>query len=187
MQRWMNFRCVLSWIALSAALALVAQPATAQAADAAANPVVSSAKMFYQRDAKNMTAAAEEMPAGKYGYQPTAGQWTFGKLVSHIAESNGLLCGTLSGMPAPAAVNVSPTASKDDLVARLKASFDFCDKTLGGLTDAQLGGTVTLFHHSMPRAGALISLTSDLADHYSQMAIYLRLNGMLPPSAQPRK
>ena len=181
MRTWTEVLCVSIFTALIAGQVMAAPPA-----HTAANPVVSSAKMFYQRDAKNMTAAAEEMPAGKYNYRPTAGQWTFGKLVSHIAQSNGFLCGTLSGMHAPAAVNVSPTASKADLVAGLKASFDFCNTALSGVTDAKLGTTVSLFHHEMPRAGALISLTSDLADHYSQMAVYLRLNGMLPPSAQHR-
>jgi hypothetical protein len=55
-------------------------------AEAAANPVVWSAKMLYERDSKNMIAAAEEMPADKYSYHPTPDQWTFGKVVSHIAQ-----------------------------------------------------------------------------------------------------
>ena len=52
----------------------------------AANPVVWSAKMLYELDSKNMIAAAEEMPADKYSYHPTPDQWTFGKVVSHIAQ-----------------------------------------------------------------------------------------------------
>lgn len=165
---------------------LLAQ-APAPSAEATANPVVSSAKMLYQRDEKNMTGAAEEMPADKYSYHPTPDQWTFGKLVSHVAQSNGGLCGALSGTPAPASLHVSDTASKAELVAALKASFDFCSSAFDGLTDAKLGETINVFHRQMPRAMALVLLPSDLADHYSQMASYLRLNGMLPPSAQPRK
>ena len=38
-----------------------------------------------------------------------------------------------------------------------------------------------------PRAFALIALTNDWADHYSSAAMYLRLNGLLPPTAQPKK
>lgn len=179
---------------LGAAMALTAEPALlAQAAatplpaEAAANPVVWSAKMLYQRDAKNMMAAAEEMPENKYSYRPTPEQWTFGKLVSHVAQSNGGLCAALSGTPAPKATQVSETVSKADLVAALQASFDYCGPVLDGLTDAKLGETITLFHRTMPRATALLVLPADLADHYSQMAAYLRLNGMLPPSAQPKK
>ena len=184
MRNWTGVLCALTLTALAAGPVLAASAPKAPSAEAAANPVVSSAKMFYGHDAKNIIAAAEEMPANKYSYRPTAGQWTFGKLISHVAQSNGFMCGALSGMHAPATLNVSPTASKSDLVAGLKASFGFCNTALNSVTDAKLGSTITFFHHQMPRAGALISLTSDLADHYSQMAGYLRLNGMLPPSAQ---
>ncbi|MFZ0690491.1 MAG: DinB family protein [Acidobacteriaceae bacterium] len=168
---------------------LLAQAAAAPAlpAEATANPVVWSAKLLYDRDVKNMIAAAEEMPEDKYSYHPTPDQWTFGKLVSHVAQSNGGLCGALSGTAAPATLQVSETASKADLVAALKASFDFCGPVLGGLTDAKLGEAITVFHRPMVRATALVLLPVDLADHYSQMAGYLRLNGMLPPSAQPKK
>jgi uncharacterized damage-inducible protein DinB len=179
---------VMTLMAVATGPVLLAQATAAPLpAEAAANPVVWSAKMLYQRDAKNMIAAAQEMPEDKYSYHPTPDQWTFGKLVAHVAESNGGLCGALSGTTAPAAVHVSETASKADLVAGLKASFDFCGPVLDGLTDAKLGDTITLFHRTMPRATALLVLPADLADHYSQMAAYLRLNGMLPPSAQPRK
>jgi len=183
-----RFLSVMTVVALASPAVLLAQSSGTQpSADASANPVVSSAKMLYQRDAKNMIAAAEEMPEDKYNYHPTPDQWTFGKLVSHVAQSNGGLCGALSGTPAPASVHVSETATKAELVAGLKASFDFCGPVLDGLTDAKLGETINVFHRSMPRAMALVLLPADLADHYSQMAAYLRLNGMLPPSAQPKK
>jgi uncharacterized damage-inducible protein DinB len=170
-------------------LAQTPAPAAPQAmpAAAAANPVVWSAKFLYQHNAHNMIAAAQEMPADKYSYHPTADQWTFGKLVSHIAESNAHLCGALSGKPASPALTVSETAPKADLVAALQASFDFCSAALDGLTDAQLKDPVTFFGRQFPRATALMALTADLPDHYSQMASYLRLNGLLPPSAQPKK
>lgn len=179
---------VLTVLGLAPATILLAQtPAAPLPAEAAANPVVWSARTLYERDAKNMIAAAEEMPEDKYSYHPTPGQWTFGKLVAHVAQSNGGLCGSLSGTTAPAALHVSETAAKADLVAGLKASFNFCSPVLDGLTDAKLGETITVFHRTMPRAMALVLLPSDLADHYSQMAAYLRLNGMTPPSAQAKK
>ena len=144
--------------------------------------------MLYERESKNIMAAAAEMPADKYNYHPTADQWTFGRLVSHIAQSNRTLCSALSGEAAPAAPQVAVPAAKPELDAELKASFDFCGKALDGLTDAKLAEMVTLFRGThMPRAMALLALTADLPDHYSQMAGYLRLNGMLPPSAQPRR
>jgi uncharacterized damage-inducible protein DinB len=181
---------VMTLMAVMTGPVVLAQAAPAPAAlppEATANPMVWSAKLLYQRDVKNMIAAAEEMPEDKYSYHPTPDQWTFGKLVSHVAQSNGGLCGALSGATAPATLQVSDTASKADLVAALKASFDFCGPVLDGLTDAKLGEAITVFHRPMVRATALVLLPVDLADHYSQMAGYLRLNGLLPPSAQPKK
>jgi hypothetical protein len=70
----------------------------------------------------------------------------------------------------------------------LKASFDYCAKALDRLQDLQLGDPITYFGGiKKPRARALVELTDDLEDHYSQLAGYLRLNGMLPPSVAPNK
>jgi hypothetical protein len=176
-----------SFAATPALLAQAPTPAPMPAA-ATANPVVWSANEMYARSAKNIVAAAEEMPADKLAYKPTPDQITYGHILSHLAQSNGGLCAILSGSPAPAATKVADSASKDELVTALKASFAFCDTTMAGLTDAKLADTVTFFRGAqVPRARALLELTGDLMDHYSQMAGYLRLNGMLPPSAQPKK
>jgi len=67
-------------------------------------------------------------------------------------------------------------------------SFGFCSKAVTALQDSKLGDTITFFGgRKTPRARAVLELVADLADHYTQMAGYLRLNGILPPSAQPRK
>jgi uncharacterized damage-inducible protein DinB len=183
---------LLTTLALASVLSAQAptprSPTATQSTGAAtADPVVWSATQMYSHSAKNMLAAAQEMPADKYPYSPTPGQMTFAKLVSHVAQSNGLLCSALSGTPAPESLNAPETASKPDLIAALQASFTFCDTALAHLQDAQLGQQITLFRSQSPRARALFALTGDLEGHYSQMAGYLRLNGMLPPSAQPRK
>jgi uncharacterized damage-inducible protein DinB len=176
---------------LAAAPTLCAQAPSspvAPPAAATANPVVWSANQIFGREAKYVVAAADQMPAEKYSYHPTPDQWTFAKIVSHVAQSNGGLCGLISGAPAPAAVKVIETASKAELMSALQASVDFCGQVLGNLEDAKLGDTITFFRGAqVPRARALLELTADLPDHYSQMASYLRSNGMLPPSAAPKK
>ena len=85
----MRFLLVVRRMAWAAGPVLLAQgPAAPLPAEAAANPVVWSAKLLYARDAKNMIAAAEQMPGDKNNDHPTPDQWTFGKPVSHIAQSN---------------------------------------------------------------------------------------------------
>lgn len=153
---------------------------------AQSNPVMDSVRHIMQRQEKNLVAAAEEMPAGKYSFRPTSQQMTFGMLVSHVAGSNNFLCSRLSGTAAPKS-EVQATDSKEKLVAALKDSFAFCNTELAKVNDSGLGEQVKLFGgHEMPKAGGAISLTNDLADHYSQAAMYLRLNGLLPPSAKKK-
>lgn len=167
------------------AFCLTAVPLLAQQT---ANPTVSSAKEIFARQSAYIVGAAEEMPADKYAYHPTPDQWSFGKVVAHVTLANTHVCAMLSDKPAPGGPAVTESSQKPALIAALKASFDYCGNALDALRDSQLGDTITFFGGvKKPRARALLELTGDLEDHYSQMASYLRLNGMLPPSAKPAK
>lgn len=167
----------------------LAAPVVALAQGSTANPVVTSAREIFDRQSKYIVASANEMPAEKYGYRPTPEQWTFGKVISHVVQANFGVCAILSDTPAPSQNwKVTETDPKEKLVTALQASLDFCAQVLTNLQDAKLGDTVKFFGgRQVPRARALLELTDDLEDHYSQLASYLRLNGMLPPSAAPPK
>jgi hypothetical protein len=155
--------------------------------DPVPNPVSASVKSQMARSSKNMVAGAEAMPADKYGYKPTPDMMSFGHLMIHTADTNTTLCAALSGTPAPTA-KMEETDGKDKLVAGLKASFDFCATALANVDDAKLGEQVAIFGGRMvPRAAAWLILSGSWADHYGTEAVYLRLNGILPPTAQPKK
>jgi uncharacterized damage-inducible protein DinB len=152
-----------------------------------AGPVVSAAKEIMQRQQKNLTAAVEEMPAEKFGFRPTPAQMTFGHLAAHIATSNYFLCSKLGGMQAPKAT-AGENEAKDKLVGQLEDSFKFCSQAVDKLTAADLSTPVKLWgDRSTTKAGALIDLTNDWADHYAAAAIYLRLSGLLPPTAKAKE
>jgi hypothetical protein len=128
------------------------------------------------------------MPADKYSYKPTPDQVTFAHLAAHIANSNNFLCSKAADVPAPKAEEAKDTDSKDQLAAAVKASYAFCSDALSKMDDSKLGDTVELFGgRQFPRAMAALGLASGWADHYAAAAMYLRLNGLLPPSAQPKK
>src|SRR5580692_12633978 len=65
------------------------------------NPVTTMVKSQLTRYEKNMVAAADSMPAEKYGYKPTPDMNSFGHVVMHIAQSNYFLCSKISGTAAP--------------------------------------------------------------------------------------
>ena len=126
------------------------------------------------------------MPADKYGFKPTPAQMSFGKVVAHlIAEGNYELCSAASGQKAPEVGKFDESDPKDKLVAGLKDSFKFCETAFAQLQDAQLADSTPFFGgRKVTRALAVLVTVGDWADHYSQMAIYLRLNGHLPPTAK---
>ena len=190
-----RFMLVLLVMTLSAVLAtnaLAQQPAPAPTQEQAklapvTNPVSGAVKAQLPRFSKNMVAAAEAMPADKFAFKPTPEMNSFAHLVMHIAQSNNGLCSKISDTPAPEA-KLADTDPKDKLVAGLKASFDYCASALEKVDDSKLGDQMMLFgNRPFSRAAVLIILSDDWFDHYGAQATYLRLNGILPPSAQPRK
>ena len=151
------------------------------------NPVTTVIKEILPRQAKNLQAAVETMPPDKFSFKPTAPQMTFGHLVAHMIDSNYYLCAKASDIAQPK-VDAPKESDKNALVAALKASFDFCTTSLAKVDDTKLGDTIHAYGgREVPRAWALIALTNDWADHYSASATYLRLNGLLPPTAQSKK
>lgn len=149
------------------------------------NPVSDAFRDYAKSSAKNLIAAADAFPADKYAYKPTPAQMSVGDIVVHLAQGNDYLCGTIGGMKAPERTKVAATDSKESLMARLRETFTFCDQALASLTDANLGEELPFFGgRKMTRAAIMTLTTGDWADHYSQYANYLRLNGMLPPTSR---
>lgn len=167
-------------------LAVCALPLAIVATAQAQNPVTNGVRAIAQRQTKNIVDAAEEMPADKYGYKPTPAQMSFGDVVAHlIKEGNNYLCSAASGMKQPNADNFAGSDTKDKLVTGLKESFKFCENVLAQIQDAQLGDSIDFFGgRKVTKGFAALITVADWADHYSQMAIYLRLNGHLPPTAK---
>jgi len=168
------------------AVLLLAAWATAQTTPAQMkNPVGTALRDILPGRQKNTVAAVEAMPADKFKYKPTADQMTFGHLVVHMAETNYLLCSKAAAVPALKDEEVKDTDSKDKLVAALKASFDFCSDALAKMDDSKLVETTEGFGgKQVTRAWISLILAGTWADHYAETAMYLRLNGLLPPTAK---
>ncbi len=168
-------------ILVIAALLLLAVTALAQTK----NPVSSALRDILPGRQKNTVAAVEAMPADKFNYRPTPDQMAFGHLVAHMIETNNGLCSKATAVPAPKVEEAKESDAKEKLVAALKASFDFCSDALGKMDDSKLSETTEGFGgKQVSRAWASVVLASSWADHYAEAAMYLRLNGVLPPTAK---
>ncbi len=151
------------------------------------NPVTTVLRTILPRQQKNILAAIDAMPADKFSYKPTPDQISFAHLVVHITESNNSMCSKIADIPAPKVEEVKETDSKDKLLAAARASFDFCSTALANVDDSKLGDNVDFGRTQGPRAMAVFFLAGGWSDHYGAAAMYLRLNGILPPTAQPKK
>ena len=183
---------------LTIALVLPAFLAAQQPAAApVANPITAAFKTRITAMHRNIAQAFDSIPEDKFGYKPTPAQLTIGFIAQHVASDNYLFCDQFGAKKAslPEKDTATPdsvkaTWPKDSLVAKLKASFAFCQDAIGQLEDGKLADQVTLTFGGRSREVARISMVLghalDLADHYSQLANDLRLNGILPPTALPR-
>lgn len=168
--------------------AQMGQPSAAapQAAAPVKNPVTSVLRIILPRQQKNILAAIDAMPADKFSYKPTADQITFAHLVVHITESNNAMCAKVADIPAPKVDELKETDSKDKLLAAATASFDFCTSALANVDDSKLGENVDFGRVQSPRAMGVFFLAGGWSDHYGAAAMYLRLNGIVPPTAQAK-
>jgi uncharacterized damage-inducible protein DinB len=171
---------VLLFLAATVSAQMPAPAATAQIK----NPISSALRDALPGRQKNTVAAVEAMPADKFSYKPSADQMTFGHLVVHMGEANYFLCSRAADVPAPKVDEVKDTDSKDKLVAALKASFDFCSDALAKMDDSKLGETTEAMGQQVSRARMALGIVSNWADHYAEASMYLRQNGILPPTAK---
>jgi hypothetical protein len=146
---------------------------------------------------RNLAQAFDSIPERLFTYRPTPSQLTIGYIAQHLASDNYFFCNNFGSMKATrtaedtaTADSVKATWPKARLMADLKASFTFCENAFAQLDDAKLADqiTITFRGQSRPatRASMVLGHALDMADHYSQLANYMRLNNLLPPTALPR-
>ncbi len=169
--------------AVTLAVALLPRLVAAQG-----SPVADALRDFNTNQGKNLTAAADLFPADKYSYRPTPAQMSVAMVIVHLAQGNDFFCGAISGTKAPTRTKIDTTAGKPALVARLKETFDFCTSSLASVDDSKLSEQLPWFGKGQTKTRAAVEMitAADWADHYSQLSNYLRLNGMLPPTAKPK-
>src|SRR4029077_14781775 len=80
------------------------------------NPVADAFRNNASEMAKNLIAAAEELPADKYSYKPTPAQMSVGDIVNHLSQGNDYLCGSIGGVKAPERSKVSVADGKPALI-----------------------------------------------------------------------
>ena len=162
-----------------------------------ANPVTTAFRGRTMSLQRVLAQAFDSIPEAKFGYKPTPAQLTIGYIAQHLASDNYLFCNAFGNMKATIPAKDSATADsvkakwpRDSLLAKLKASLTFCEDAFAQLDDSKLGDQVSLTFggntRTVSRANMVLGHALDMADHYSQLANYMRLNNLVPPTALPR-
>ncbi len=147
-------------------------------------------------------SAAEAMPEEKYSYRPAEGQFkdskpafgpaemrTFAEQVKHVACANFAFASEFDGQAPPRACDQGgpdPAKTRRELLIYLRNSFQAIRKSIARITTQNqfdpIEGDYGAPNTRLGLAGVVIWHN---ADHYGQMIVYLRLNGIMPPASRP--
>ena len=132
-----------------------------------------------------MMKIADAMPEDKYSYRSTPPQRDYGQQVLHVAGANLLYLRFLGGKATAPTIDRNAKAKKDILKA-LADSFDYGTAVIREQTDLSMLEPVQTnqFLGTASRARVIYFLLGHTWDIYGQMAVYLRLNGLVPPASQ---
>lgn len=176
------------WI-LALALLAAAWPSAAQEAQAEAKPAPSPGPAgevleLWERIAKMNIDMAEQFPEEKYGFKPTPEVRSFKEQMLHVASSSYFFIRLAGGEKTRASHQGRETRA--DVVTLLKESYADGAALIRTLGDAGMERTVK--HPFADRMVSLRTLFNVAAnhggEHFGQLVIYYRLNGLVPPTTQ---
>jgi DinB family protein len=148
------------------------------------NPFSTDARQTYAMVKSSLLKAADKMPEENYSFRTTPQVRTFGEMIAHVADAGLMMCGVVKGEKVSA--NARSKTSKADLVAALKASFDYCDPVYASMTDAVGAAQVKWFVWDMSKLGLLNWNISHDNEMYGIIGAFLRIKGIVPPSSEGR-
>jgi hypothetical protein len=151
------------------------------------NPISADARQSYALVKDSLLKAADRMPAEDYSFRTVPQVRTFGEMIAHVADGQLLMCQVVKGEKTTANAKFAPAkTAKADLVASLKASFDYCDPVYASMTDAAGIAKVKWFRWDMTRLGLLNWNIAHDNEMYGIIGAFLRIKGLVPPSSEGR-
>ncbi len=177
-------------LALTAGQAVAQQ--TAQAPPTPAAGFAAEALQAWNSIGHKLVTMAEDFPEDKYDFKPRPEVRTFAEQVLHIAGVNYMLISAVKGAKVGPGTENPPRSTyktKADVVALLKKSVEdgaalTKEKGEAGMTQAvkypwgnRMVSALYCFLEGAEHSG----------EHYGQLVVYYRVNGMGPPESRPRQ
>ena len=198
MQRMKPILIFVLWLSSGNILAQVGgQPVDAKGASLDVLGEKHALQILLKLTEKVIVSAADAMPADKYGFAPTDGEFrgvrTFGQMVKHLSATNYILAAAALGEepPVDAGDELGPEAVKTKAEIRnyLTGSFARLDKAIEAIgqknTPVKSSPISPLKAAEVTRLALVMESLAHAFDHYGQMVEYLRMNGVVPPASRP--
>jgi len=139
----------------------------------------------WQRTTNQIIGIADRMPEDKWGYKSTPAQRSYGEQVMHIVQTDVRFIGALGGKTPAPMVDAKASATKAASMAALRASFAYGEAVIKEFNDQQWLERINgmFMGPSVARLRVIYFDMGHSQDIYGQMAVYLRLNGLVPPAS----
>lgn len=165
---------------LAAMAPACAPPAPPPAADGA---VVASVTPRFKDLSGWLVQTAEQVPESLYAYKPNPAVRSMAELLGHVVNAQYLFCAGALGTAEPEHPDYEKATDQATLLAGMKASTAYCD-TAYQMSDATAMQETQFFGSSMTRLAVLVWNATHIGEHYGNLVVYMRANGMVPPSSQ---
>jgi uncharacterized damage-inducible protein DinB len=153
----------------------------------AADDIVGPLRLQWGLTKDLVTNLAESIPESKYDYKPTPEVRTFREQLTHIVSENMNYMSMVAGDPPPDRAKFESLESRDEILKALRSSYEYGEKTLAALTDAKAVEKISMRGQSVVRWYPVLYNIQDNMDHYGNLVVYVRLNGMTPPKTAARQ
>jgi uncharacterized damage-inducible protein DinB len=130
---------------------------------------------------------AESIPEAKYDYKPTPEVRTFREQLTHIVSENMNYVSMAAGDPPPDRPKLEALRGREEILKALRDSYAYGEKTLAALTDEKAIEKVNMRGQMVLRWYPVLYDIQDNMDHYGNLVVYVRLNGMVPPKTAARQ
>lgn len=188
---WLPASIAFTLCSISPSLSVAQMPAPSGTPVRLAAQHPSPAQVFgklFSGQAEEVVSAAEAMPADKYDFVPTSGDFkgvrTFAQQITHIAEAQYFFFAGFGIKPDIDPKTIAKLTSKDDVVKALKDSYAFAQQAVATITPENAFEKIGEVDGTFTRASIAAFALAHTNDHYGQMVVYLRMNGIVPPASR---
>ena len=155
---------------------------------AAQNPIIEELRKQWEATGDKIVTIAEAVPEAKYDFKATPEVRSFRDILVHLVSENHMFMGFAAGTGRPDTSRLNNLRSRAEILKALSESYDYGAKILDGMNDQKLLEKVSFFRgQQVPRLTAILANMKDNHEHYGQLVVYLRVNGIVPPRTAARQ